>query len=160
MLEVTIDGERVYLYDWDKEIGNTEGNGGRTPEIPIKAGFHKVGVTFIATSDLPDTGLNKSFVRTMNSPGAISGYTFYPHVGQVFIEGPYDGLAATSTQSRNKIFQCYPDNSGEEHDCARAIISALTTKALRRPATEADLEVMMGFFEAGREEGGSFDYGI
>ncbi len=68
-----------------------EGNGGRTPEIPIKAGFHRVGVTFIATSDLPDTGLNRSFVRTMNSPGSISGYTFYPHVGQVFIEGPFNG---------------------------------------------------------------------
>ena len=81
-LEVTIDGERMYLYDWDEEIGNQEGNGGRTPAIPIKAGFHKVGVTFIATSDLPDVGLNKSFVRTMNSPGSISGYTFIPMLGR------------------------------------------------------------------------------
>jgi hypothetical protein len=159
-LEVTIDGARVHLYDWDTDIATTEGNGGRTPPIPIKAGFHKVGVTFIATSDLPDTGLNKSFVRTMNSPGAISGYTFYPHVGQVFIEGPYDGLMATSTQSRDKIFECYPQASGEESDCARRIISTLTTKAFRRPATDADVAEIMSFFEAGREEGGSFDYGI
>src|SRR5690606_29087555 len=60
-LEVTIDGERVYLYDWDAEIRNKRGDGGRTPPIPIKAGFHKVGVTFIDTTDLPDTGLNRSF---------------------------------------------------------------------------------------------------
>ena len=159
-LEVTIDGARVYLYDWDTEIGNQEGNGGRTPEIPIKAGFHRVGVTFIATSDLPDTGLNKSFVRTMNSPGAISGYTFYPHVGQVFIEGPYNGLVATSTQSRDKIFECYPAESSEEIECARKIISTLAGKAFRRPTTDADLEEIMAFFAAGREEGGSFDYGI
>jgi hypothetical protein len=159
-LEVTIDGARVYLYDWDTEIGNQEGNGGRTPEIPIKAGFHKVGVTFIATSDLPDTGLNKSFVRTMNSPGAISGYTFYPHVGQVFIEGPFNGLKATSTQSRDKIFECYPAESSEESECARTIISTLASKAFRRPSTEADLAEIMEFFEAGRNEGGSFDYGI
>jgi mono/diheme cytochrome c family protein len=159
-LEVTIDGARVYLYDWDTEIGNTESNGGRTPPIPIKAGFHKVGVTFIATSDLPDTGLNKSFVRTMNSPGAISGYTFYPHVGQVFIEGPYDGLVAASTQSRDKIFECYPNERSQESQCARTIISTLAGKAFRRPATEADLEAMMAFFQDGREEGGSFDYGI
>ena len=118
-LEVTIDGARVYLYDWDTEIGTKEGNGGRTPEIPIKAGFHRVGVTFIATSDLPDTGLNTSFVRTMNSPGAISGYTFYPHVGQVFIEGPFNGVVATSTQSRDKIFECYPKESNQESECAR-----------------------------------------
>jgi hypothetical protein len=159
-LEVAIDGARVYLYDWDTEIGNNEGNGGRTPEIPIKAGFHKVGVTFIATSDLPDTGLNKSFVRTMNSPGSISGYTFYPHVGQVFIEGPFNGLVATSTQSREKIFECYPASSSEEDECARKIITTLAGKAFRRPASDADLEVMMGFFQAGREDGGSFDYGI
>jgi mono/diheme cytochrome c family protein len=159
-LEVTVDGARVYLYDWDTEIGNQEGNGGRTPEIPIKAGFHKIGVTFIATSDLPDTGLNKSFVRTMNSPGAISGYTFYPHVGQVFIEGPYNGLKATSTQSRDQIFECYPQEGSQESECARTIISTLAGKAFRRPTTEADLEDMMAFFQAGRDEGGSFDYGI
>jgi hypothetical protein len=159
-LEVTVDGARAYLFDWDKEIAPNEGNGGRTPEIPIKAGFHRVGVTFIATSDLPDTGLNRSFVRTMNSPGSISGYTFYPHVGQVFIEGPFDGVAAKSTQSRDEIFECYPVESSKEGDCARTIISSLAGKAFRRPATETDVEEVMAFFRAGREEGGSFDYGI
>jgi mono/diheme cytochrome c family protein len=159
-LEVTIDGERVYLYDWDSEIGKSEGNGGRTPAIPIKAGFHKVGVTFIATSDLPDTGLNRSFVRTMNSPGAIAGYTFYPHVGQVFIEGPFNGLPAASTQSRDKIFECYPESSREESACARKIVSTLAGSAFRRPVTDADIEGIMSFYEAGREEGGKFDYGI
>jgi len=159
-LEVTIDGERVYLYDWDNEIGNKEGNGGRTPAIPIKAGFHTVGVTFLATSDLPDTGLNRSFQRTMNSPGAISGYTFYPHVGQVFIEGPYNGSPATRTQSREKVFECYPQSLAQEQNCARQIISTLVTKAFRRPSKDADIDLMMAFFQVGREEGGSFDYGI
>ena len=159
-LEVTVDGARVYLYDWDKQIKTEEGNGGRTPEIAIKAGFHKIGVTFIATSDLPDTGLNKSFVRTMNSPGAISGYTFYPHVGQVFIEGPFNGAVATSTPSRDKVFECYPKESNQEAECARTIASTLAGKAFRRPATAADLDTLMAFFEAGREDGGSFDYGI
>jgi len=159
-LEVTIDGERVYLYDWDSEIGNQEGNGGRTPAIPIKAGFHKVGVTFLATSDLPDTGLNKSFQRTMNSPGSIAGYTFYPHVGQVFIEGPYNGTPATEKQSRDQIFECYPQSVSQEANCARQIISTLLTKAYRRPSTESDVDKIMDFFYVGREEGGSFDYGV
>ena len=158
--EVTVDGARVYLFDWDKEIGPNEGNGERTPEIPITAGFHRIGVTFIATSDLPDTGLNRSFVRTMNSPGSISGYTFYPHVGQVFIEGPFDRAVAASTQSRDKIFECYPAESSEEAECARTIVSSLAGKAFRRPASEADVEEMMAFFQAGREDGGNFDYGI
>jgi mono/diheme cytochrome c family protein len=159
-LEVTIDGERVYLYDWDNEIGNTEGNGGRSPAIPIKAGFHRVGVTFIATTDLPDTGINKSFQRTMNSPGAISGYTFYPHVGQVFIEGPYNGSPATETRSREKIFECYPQNADQEAGCARQIIDTLLTKAFRRNVSDDDVEVIMNFYQAGKDERGTFDHGI
>ena len=140
-LEVTIDGARVYLYDWDTEIGNQEGNGGRTPEIPIKAGFHRVGVTFIATSDLPDTGLNKSFVRTMNSPGSISGYTFYPHVGQVFIEGPFNGVRGhRARRAATRSSSATPKSSSEESECARKIISTLASKAFRRPATDADIE--------------------
>ena len=159
-LEVTVDGKRVYLYDWDKEIATKRGDGGKTPPMPIKAGFHRIGVTFLATSDLPDTGLNKSFQRTMNSPGSISGYTFYPHVGQVFIEGPFNGAVATDTQSRDKIFECYPKRASEEAGCARKIITTLTTKAFRRPASDADLKVMTDFYRSGREQGGSFDTGI
>ena len=37
-LEVTVDGERVKLFDWDKEIANTTGNGKSTPRIPSKPG--------------------------------------------------------------------------------------------------------------------------
>ena len=159
-LEVTVDGERVYLYDWDKEIASTRSDGGKTPAIPIKAGFHQVGVSFIVTSDLPDTGLNKSFVRTMNSPGSISGYTFYPHVGQVFIEGPFKGAPAVSKQSRDKIFECYPQALNEESNCANQIINTLVSKAFRRPATKSDQDMMVGFFRSGREQGGKFDYGI
>ena len=127
---------------------------------PIKAGFHRIGVAFLATSDLPDTGLNKSFQRTMNSPGSISGYTFYPHVGQVFIEGPFKGTVATDTQSRRRIFECYPRSASEEAGCARRIITTLTTQAFRRPASDADIKVMTAFYRSGREQGGKFDSGI
>src|SRR5215831_8385646 len=39
-LEVTVDGERVTLFDWDREIANTKGTGRATPRIPVKAGLH------------------------------------------------------------------------------------------------------------------------
>jgi len=159
-LEVTVDGKRVYLYDWDKEIATQRSDGGKTPPLPIRAGFHRIGVAFLATSDLPDTGINKSFQRTMNSPGSIAGYTFYPHVGQVFIEGPFKGTVATDTQSRRTIFECYPKEVSEEDTCARRIITTLTTKAFRRPASEADIKVMTAFYRSGREQGGKFDSGI
>src|SRR5204863_10181010 len=87
---------------------NTTGNGRATPRIPVKAGLHTVGVTFLATNDLPATELNKPFQRTMNTPGSIPGFLFYPHVGQVWIEGPYDAKGATDTASRRKLFVCRP----------------------------------------------------
>jgi cytochrome c5 len=159
-LEVTVDGERVKMFDWDKEIANTRGNGGKSPRIPLKAGLHTVGVTFLATNDLPGTELNRPFERTMNTPGDIPGFQFYPHVGQVVIEGPYNAQGAEDTASRQKIFVCHPANARDEGTCARTIISNLAKHAYRRPATPADLESLTDFYLGGRKEGGTFDQGV
>jgi len=159
-LEVTIDGERVKLFDWDKEIANTTGNGRSTPRIPVTAGLHKVGVTFLATNDVPGSELNRPFQRTMNTPGSIPGFLFYPHVGQVWIEGPYGAKGATDTASRRKIFVCRPSPTVTEDACARRITSTLARHAFRRPATAADVKTLMSFFQEGRNENGSFDDGI
>jgi hypothetical protein len=159
-LEVTIDGERIKLFDWDKEIKNTTGNGKSTPRVPVTAGLHTVGVTFIATNDLPGTELNRPFQRTMNTPGEIPGFQFYPHVGQVIIEGPFEAKGAADTASRKKIFVCTPKTPREESSCARTVVSTLARHAYRRPVTAADVNGLLEFYKAGREEGGSFDNGI
>jgi mono/diheme cytochrome c family protein len=159
-LEVTIDGERVKLFDWDKEIKNTTGNGKSTPRVPVTAGLHTVGVTFIATNDLPGTELNRPFQRTMNTPGEIPGFQFYPHVGQVTIEGPFDAKGATETASRRKVFVCTPKTPREESACARTIVSTLARRAFRRPVNSADVNGLLEFYKGGREEGGGFDNGI
>jgi hypothetical protein len=166
-LEVTVDGERVKLFDWDKEISNTTGNGKSTPRIPVKAGLHTVGVTFISTNDVPDSEVNRPFQRTMNTPGSIPGFLFYPHVGQVWIEGPYDAKGASDTAARKKIFVCRPTSGKDaaeqkksEAACARIIASALVKHAFRRPATSSDVASLMEFYQAGRSDGGSFDDGV
>jgi mono/diheme cytochrome c family protein len=159
-LEITVDGERAHVFDWDRDIKNTTGVGEVTPRVPIKAGLHTVGVTFLATNDIPGTELNKPFQRTMNTPGEISGFLFYPHVGQVTIEGPFNGEGATDTASRRQIFVCRPSSAREEPACARTIVTALAKHAFRRPATRADLDLLMEFYRDGRSEGGSFDAGI
>ena len=159
-LEVTVDGERVTLFDWDKEIANTTGNGKSTPRIPITAGLHTVGVTFLATNDLPGTELNRPFQRTMNTPGSIPGFLFYPHVGQVSIDGPFNAIGAEDTASRRKIFVCTPATPREEPACARRIIGTLAKHAFRRPVTAADLQPMRRFYEEGRAESGRFEDGI
>ena len=159
-LEVTVDGDRVRLFDWDKEISNTTGNGRSTPRVPVKAGLHTVGVTFIATNDVPGSELNRPFQRTMNTPGSIPGFLFYPHVGQVWIEGPYGAKGASDTASRKKLFVCRPATPKEEGPCARTIAAALVKHAFRRPATTADLDSLMEFYQAGRSDSGTFTDGI
>jgi mono/diheme cytochrome c family protein len=159
-LEVTIDGERVKLFDWDKEIANTTGNGKATPRIPVKAGLHTVGVTFLATNDVPGSELNKPFQRTMNTPGSIPGFLFYPHVGQVWIEGPYEAKGAEDTASRKKIFVCHPATPRDEGACAHTIISTLVKHAYRRPSAASDVETLTRFYLASRGDGDNFEQGI
>jgi hypothetical protein len=159
-LEVTVDGERVYMFDWDREISNSGNKGGTsTKRIPVKAGLHHLGVTFLATNDIPGSELNKPFQRTMNTPGTIPGFQFYPHVGQVVIEGPYGATGSTDTPSRRKIFVCHPTSARDENLCARTILGTLVKHAFRRPAAPSDLTALMPFFEAGRKDG-TFDDGI
>jgi cytochrome c551/c552 len=159
-LEVTVDGERVKLFDWDKEIANTTGNGKATPRVPVKAGLHTVGVTFLATNDVPGSEVNRPFQRTMNTPGSIPGFLFYPHVGQVWIEGPYNAAGAKDTASRQRIFVCRPASTKEEAACARTIASSLVKHAFRRPATASDVGALTEFYQAARTDGGSFDDGV
>ncbi len=159
-LEVLVDGERVRLFDWDREISNTTGNGRSTQRIPIRAGLHTVGVTFLQTNDVPGSELNRPFIRTMNTPGSIPGYLFFPHVGQVTIEGPFGAEGASDTASRRKIFVCRPATPAEEPSCARTIIATLVKHAFRRPAMPSDITAMLHFYEEGRSDGGSFDDGI
>jgi hypothetical protein len=103
----------------------------------------------------------------MNTPGSIPGYIFYPHVGQVWIEGPYNAAGAPETAARKKIFVCRPATTKDaaEQDkldaaCARTIISKLVKHAYRRPATPADLATLTEFYRAGRSDGGALDDGI
>ena len=159
-LEVTVDGERVRLFDWDKEISNTTGNGKSTQRVAVKAGLHTVGVTFLATNDVPGSEVNRPFQRTMNTPGSIPGFLFYPHVGQVWIEGPYNAAGARDTASRRKIFVCRPETPKDEAPCARTIAANLVKHAFRRPSTAADVTALMDFYQGGRSDGGSFDDGI
>ena len=98
-------------------------------------------MTFLATNDVPGTELNKPFQRTMNTPGSIPGFIFYPHVGQVTIEGPHNATGAKDTASRQRIFVCKPAAPREEDACARRIVSSLAKRAFRRPSTAADLKV-------------------
>jgi mono/diheme cytochrome c family protein len=123
------------------------------------AGTHKVGATFPATNFAPLLDLDKHFLRSTVQTGPTPGYTFFPHVGTIRIEGPFDATPAKDSPSRRKIFVCTPKTTAEETACARKIVNNLATYGFRRPATAADLDVLMDFYEFGRKEK-DFDQGI
>jgi hypothetical protein len=138
-LLVYIDGQRVSQVDWDKALGvdrryDDEGAGQlRTIDVtvPVKAGLHKVGVTFLATNYAPGLDMNHAFERSTIETGGLPGFTFYPHIGSVRIDGPNDATEAVDSPSRERIFVCHPAQASEEEACARQIATALARRAYR-----------------------------
>lgn len=160
-LEVLLDSNQLKVLDWDREIGrgNAVHQGSQDLRFQVKAGLHTVGVTFLATNFAPGSDLDKHFLRSTIETGGLPGFSFYPHVGYIRIDGPYNAAGATDSPSRRKIFVCQPANQTEEAGCARKIVEALVRRAYRRPATPQDSELLMSFYQKGRNAG-NFDRGI
>ncbi len=179
-LEVLLDGERVQLMDWQGGGrgggncpgtagggnrggqgggGNRGGGGGMRVTLKTTAGPHQVGVTFPATNFAPLLDYNRHFMRDTVQTGPTPGYTFFPHVGTVRIEGPFNAVKASDSPSRRKIFTCRPASGAEEAKCADTIIRKLASQAYRRPVSAADVNELMTFYQEGRNEG-DFDHGI
>ena len=137
------------------------GRGGTPMRVKFKttAGEHAVGATFLATNFAPVLDLDRHFMRSTLQTGPTPGYTFFPHVGTIRIEGPYNATPAKDSPSRRRIFVCTPTSAADEGGCARKIITNLATHMYRRPATPADVDLLMEFFDFGRKEGG-FEDGI
>src|SRR5437667_3681406 len=178
-LEVLLDGERIELLDWQGggrtppancggrrvaavQSGQTGQDLGRTSmkiRISTKAGLHDLGVTFLQTNFAPILDLDQHFMRDTVQTGPTPGFTYFPHVGTVRIEGPFNATQAEDSPSRHKIFICRPTTAADETACATKIITNLATKAFRRPATSSDVAELVEFYKQGRKES-NFDNGI
>jgi len=167
-LLVYLDDKRVATVDWDQALGvnkpfTEEGSGElKTIDVtlPVKAGAHHVGVTFLATNYAPGLDMNLAFDRSTIETGGLPGFTFYPHIGSVRIDGPINGKDATDSPSRERIFVCHPGKPSDEEPCARQIAAALARRAYRGYVTPQHVEDLMKFYTLGRRNGGSFDSGI
>jgi len=137
------------------------GRGGTPMRVKMKvtAGEHEVGATFLATNYAPLLDLDQHFMRSTLQTGPTPGYTFFPHVGTIRIEGPFNAVAAKDSPSRHRVFICSPTGAADEAACAKKIVTNLATKMFRRPATPNDVEQLMEFYEFGKKEGG-FNDGI
>ena len=130
-----------------------------TVRVKTTAGPHMVGATFLQTNLAPVLDLDRHFMRDTLQTGPTPGFTFFPHVGTVRIEGPFNAAAAKESPSRRKIFGCRPVSAAEETPCARKIVTGLATRAFRHPVSPAELQSLMEFYQAGRKDG-DFDHAI
>ena len=165
-LELLVDGERVHLYEWDRDLarGSAVHSGTADVHARVTAGMHTVGITFLATGLAPGNDLNQHFLRSSIETGGLPGFKFYPHVGKLEILGPFQPTGAANSPSRRKIFVCHPADSTQEMACAKEIVNALARRAYRRPVNDQDTEMLLGFYQQGRnqlgDKQGTFDGGI
>ncbi len=162
-LELSIDGERVKLFDIDAEEKDRVRVDNVTQplqaKITVHAGLHAVGAAFLKRNYAPaEDVFSSTYLRSSISVLDVSR-TNVPHVSTLTIGGPFHVTGISETPSRRLIFSCHPTSRDTEAKCAEQIVSTLTRRAFRRPATSEDLEVLMGFYNEGRSKG-SFDEGI
>jgi len=163
-IELNINGERTQLFEWNNLKGGNGGGDGDTGggleiTVPVKAGTHTVGVTFVATNYRPSLDPAKHYARSTLENSRIAGFTNYPEVGLLKIQGPFNALRPVDSRSISKVFTCRPTTATQEEACAREIVTRLTRRAYRRPTTPEDLESLMSFYQEGRK-GGTFEDGI
>jgi hypothetical protein len=127
-----------------------------SPRIPITAGPHEVGFTFI---DRPAAEQNawQPVLRDSLEAHNPSGL---PRLRTGNIEGPFNVTGISETATRKRLFTCKPATAAKEAPCASEILSAVARRAYRRPVGANDMEAPMTFYNDARMKGGDFDAGI
>jgi mono/diheme cytochrome c family protein len=162
-IEVAIDGARVALLDVDRWMSSSDPDGVNlaTDAIAVTAGPHRVSAAFIRRLEGPAQDLISPLEWSLASTSIADayGFTTLPHLRDLAIVGPSTSRGISQTASRQKIFTCHPQAAAQQMVCARAIVSRLASQAFRRPATERDLNALMGLYKKGASEGG-FESGV
>jgi hypothetical protein len=118
-----------------------------------KAGTRNLTVTFLKETTIPEEPLYPE--HTLYDYAQYKGGVAAVHT--VAIGGPYEARGVGETASRQRILICRP-TSDEDETCARRILSDLSRRAYRRPATGPEVEDLMAFYRQGRTAG--FEQGI
>jgi hypothetical protein len=152
----------------DQALADRKGADGRAlimerfQKIPIQvqAGVRDVVIAFIDRSHVEsdENVASQPVFNGLTGSTAVAGRL--PRlVNGVEIVGPYNPTGVSKTASRALIFVCDP-KPAEELSCARQITENLARRAFRRPVTADDMSRLMPFYDAGRQDGRSFDQGI
>src|SRR5436309_1949631 len=163
-LEIVIDGERAHLSKY-QGVGLSQGMAGDAGDgilevtVPVKAGSRLVGATFLATNYRPSLDMIRQYDRKSLENNSIPQLQYYPAIGFLRIQGPFNPQRPEDSRSMRKVFTCRPSGAMGEQACAKSILTTVARRAYRRPATAQDVQALMAFYAEGRQQG-TFDEGI
>ena len=172
-LEVRLDGALVDtltvggpILDADgeprrRDLRNADDDG-QEVRFTAPAGPHLLAVSFVDQAAVLEGMRRPQYAVT--SYEYAGDQTLDPGVSRVELRGPYAVTGRGDTPSRRAIFSCRPPvgadvDSDEELGCAREIVGRLGRRAFRRPLETRDLDMLLGFFTMGHEQG-DFDTGV
>jgi hypothetical protein len=158
-----LDGKEVFRGQFggkeDLGLADREGVAGgakvmaRFRNIPVRVpfGMHEVVFTTVDRAQV---------LSDANTGGGFGGRGGAGGPSSVEVTGPYGETSFSAGTTRDLIFICNPKNKADERPCAEKIARHLATRAYRRPLTDADVQLLLGFYDTGREEIGNFTGGV
>ncbi len=158
-LELLLDRQRTELFTikppQDEDHSRIDAH--LTKRIHVAAGPHDVGVTFLKMPSL----LQETMRQPLDAHFNMHRHPrLSPAIFQISITGPFSTSLDSETPSRQRILIARPASPDDEPRCAQQILSNLTKRAFRRPATDDDLAKPLTFYNSTRASGGGFEAGI
>ena len=167
-MELAIDGQRIKVFGldggphmykqlvYDGESLALTADDNLFLKVPVTAGPHEITATFPVKTFAVAENLTKPLLRSYLSPNSVAGL---PAVSKIIVTGPFNVVGSGDSPNRQRIFTCQPSGSTDEMACAKEILSTIARRAYRGSITDADVQVLLGFYETGRQSGG-FEAGI
>ena len=155
-LEFLIDNESVAVRDY-KGVGLSANNssdrdGSIDVSLPVKAGSHLVGVTFLAANYRPSLDFIRQYERKSLEDNPIPQLEYYPAVGILRIQGPFKPTRPEDSPSFAKFLRAiHPRDPGRrmrQRDPHHSDAACLPAASHCR-----GLGVGPGFYQEGRREG-------
>src|SRR6188768_3270442 len=142
-LALIIDGERAHTWRYrgvGMAVGMTaDGDGTLEVTVPVRAGSRVVGATFLATNYRPSLDIIRQYDRKSLENNTIPQIEYYPAIGFIRIQGPFNAQRPVDSASRQKVFTCRPAQPTQEGTCSTQILTTLARRAYRRPPTATEI---------------------
>jgi hypothetical protein len=111
-LALIIDGERAHVWPYrgvGVAVGMTaDSDGTLEVTVPVRAGSRLVGATFLATNYRPSLDIIRQYDRKSLENNTIPQLQYYPAIGFLRVQGPFNAQRPADSASRRKLLVCRP----------------------------------------------------